>query len=397
MGRDSFPRDRSGDDQHYDDDSRYGSSYTGAYGSDTGYQTSYETGYETGYQSAEYETGYETGYHDGSGSYTGSAESRALIAAQDESARLPALAGEESAPMIIPGSGVAMGNPFIKRRERPLTLRLAMLTLTAFLVVTGLFAVTPLGSSANANLSSFQALSGSVLFRQGVSYHWYVAAAGDTVESIAAAQHVEVGGIYQLNGLYAGQEITIGKAYKIPDDPFYGKNYRPPQLYATGAGKTVFGDSPWTSIAGDPLPEAPCAPNGNGNPMGYQLVSGNWHSYWVRGFTWYHNGVDIAAPAGNPIRAAQAGQVIWSGWDFYGLGYSIKINHCNHVSTVYGHMEQLLVKAGDFVQPGQVIGLEGSTGFSTGPHLHFMVEWDNAPVDPMQYYNYSICKVTGTC
>lgn len=383
MGRDSFPRDMS-DQGRYDgdDDSRYGSSYTGAYGP--------ETGYETGYQ-PEYNN--DTGYHDG---YTGG-ESRALMAAPDASTRLPATTGDQTSPMIIRGSGVSMGNLFIKRRERPLTLRLAILTLTAFLVVSGLFAVTPLGSSANANLSSFQALSGSVLFNHGVSYHWYVAKAGDTVESIAASQHVEIGGIYELNGLDIGQEIKAGNAYKIPDDPFYGKNYQPPQLYATGAGKTVFGDSPWTSIAGDPLPEAPCAPNGNGSPIGYDLQSPNWHSAWVRGFTWYHNGVDIAANAGNPIRAAQAGEVIWSGWDFYGLGYSIKINNCNHVSTVYGHMEQLLAKAGDMVQPGQIIGLEGSTGFSTGPHLHFMVEWNNVPVDPMQYYGYSICKVTGNC
>jgi LysM repeat protein len=392
MVRGNFPRDGSGGDQPYDgdDDRLDNSSYTDAYGQDTGY--------ETGYQ-PEYDTGYATGYHDGAGSYEPSDDdySRSLIAAEDESARLPTVADNQAAPMIIPGSGVSMGNPFIKRRERPLTLRLAILTLTAFLVVTGLFAVSPLGTSASANLSSFQALSGSVLFNQGVSYHWYVAVAGDSVESIAAAQHVQVGGIYELNGLYAGQEITVGKAYKIPDDPFYGKDFRPKQLYATGAGKTVFGDSPWTSIAGDPLPEAPCAPNGNGNPSGYQLVSPNWHSNWVRGFSWYHNGVDIAANAGNPIRAAQAGEVIWAGWDFYGLGNSIKINNCNHISTVYGHMEQLLVKAGDFVQPGQIIGLEGSTGFSTGPHLHFMVEWDNTPVDPMQYFNYSICRITDYC
>ena len=388
MGRDGFPRDMSDDDQRYDgnDDSRYGSFYTGAYGQDTGYETGYQPEYATGYGNA-------TGYHDG----YDAGNSRALMATPDESARLPALAGDEAPPTIIRGSGVSMGSPFIKRRERPLTLRLALLTLTAFLVVTGLFAVTPLGSSANANLSSFQALSGSVLVNQGVSYHWYVAQAGDSIESIAAAQHVEIGGIYELNNLYIGQEMTVGKAYKIPDDPFYGKNYQPKQLYSTGAGKTVFGDSPWTSIAGDPLPEAPCAPNGNGTPAGYQLVSPNWHSGWVRGFTYYHNGVDIAANAGNPIRAAQAGEVIWSGWDFYGLGYSIKINHCNHIATIYGHMEQLLAKAGDFVQPGQIIGLEGSTGFSTGPHLHFMVEWNNVPVDPMSYYDLSICKVTGNC
>jgi murein DD-endopeptidase MepM/ murein hydrolase activator NlpD len=104
--------------------------------------------------------------------------------------------------------------------------------------------------------------------------------------------------------------------------------------------------------------------------------------------------VDIAAAEGNPIHAAQSGQVIWAGWDVGGLGWSVKINHCDHISTVYGHMDKLLVKAGDNVQQGDPIGLEGSTGWSTGPHLHYMVEVDNQPVDPMAYYNYNTNSVT---
>ncbi len=102
----------------------------------------------------------------------------------------------------------------------------------------------------------------------------------------------------------------------------------------------------------------------------------------------------IAAAKGNPIHAAQAGQVIWAGWDVGGLGRSVKINHCNHVSTVYGHMDKLVVKAGDLVLQGDPVGLEGSTGWSTGPHLHFMVEVDNVPVDPMSYYNYNTNTIT---
>ena len=90
--------------------------------------------------------------------------------------------------------------------------------------------------------------------------------------------------------------------------------------------------------------------------------------------------------AGNPIKAAQAGEVIWAGWDVGGLGYSVKINNCYGISTVYGHMESLLVKTGAEVQQGEQIGLEGSTGWSTGPHLHFMVEVNNNPVDPSPYY-----------
>lgn len=301
------------------------------------------------------------------------------------------------APTIIPGTGKVLATLYIPRRERSLTARLTVVTLSVCILVTGLFSVTSLGASADSGLSSFQALSGAVLWHNQVSYHWYVAQPGDTIESIAAKEHVQIGGIYQLNKMYAGQDVKLGVEYKIPDDPFYGKNYRPPSLVQTGNGTTVYGSSPWNSIAGNPMPEQPCAPDGQGNPLGYKLVSPNPGAHWVRGFTGTHNGDDIAALFGNPIRAAQDGQVIWAGWDFYGLGYSIKINNCGHIATMYGHMSQLLVKAKQNVHAGDVIGLEGSTGNSTGPHLHFMVEWNNEPVDPMPYFAYSVCRITATC
>jgi murein DD-endopeptidase MepM/ murein hydrolase activator NlpD len=137
-------------------------------------------------------------------------------------------------------------------------------------------------------------------------------------------------------------------------------------------------------------------------------VAPNPNSYWVRGFRWYHDGVDISTtfspPPGpvpistgsNPIHAAQAGEVIWAGWDVGGLGYSVKLNNCYGIATVYGHMEALNVKAGDYVEAGQTVGLEGSTGWSTGPHLHFMVEVNNVPQDPAAYYGYNCNAVTGS-
>ncbi|HZC76119.1 MAG TPA: M23 family metallopeptidase, partial [Ktedonobacterales bacterium] len=162
----------------------------------------------------------------------------------------------------------------------------------------------------------------------------------------------------------------------------------------SGNGSTTYGDSPWTSMAGTPPADATCGPNGNGDPAGYHLGGADKGSYWVRGFTWFHNGVDISAPEGNPITAAQAGQVIWAGWDVGGLGWSVKINHCNGVSTVYGHMDKLLVQLRQLVDVGDQIGLEGSTGWSTGPHLHYMVEWNNNPVDPLAYYGWNTYTIT---
>jgi murein DD-endopeptidase MepM/ murein hydrolase activator NlpD len=88
-----------------------------------------------------------------------------------------------------------------------------------------------------------------------------------------------------------------------------------------------------------------------------------------------HNGLDLAAPAGNNIYAAGSGTVIWSGWRTDGLGYCVFIEHGNGLTTVYGHMiRQPRVYVGQHVSRGQLIGNVGSTGRSTGPHVHFMVK-----------------------
>lgn len=98
-----------------------------------------------------------------------------------------------------------------------------------------------------------------------------------------------------------------------------------------------------------------------------------------------HSGIDLAAPYGTPIMAADSGQVIWTGWDWSGLGWAVKINHGHYIATIYGHMARYIVQVGQNVTRGQVIGYEGSTGASTGPHVHFMVLVNNIWVDPQLY------------
>ena len=334
---------------------------------------------------------------DGDGFPAGSTGTNGALLPYDEPG-VPALAnGQGTGPVLIPGSGVSMGNPFIKRRERPLTMRLAIVTLMACILITGLLAVTPLTNATTGGGNAFQVLSGAVVYQNQPSYFWYTATTGDSVQTIATKFHVQIGGIFELNNMLSGQEVAIGKAYKIPSDPNYGADYRPPTYVPPSNGSTVFGDSPWTSIAGSKgEPEALCNPNtGDGTPLGWRLVAPNPDSFWVRGFSWFHDGVDLSTTAGNPIHAAQAGEVIWAGWDVGGLGYSIKINNCWGISTVYGHMESLIAKVGQSVEAGQTIGLEGSTGWSTGPHLHFMVEVNNVAVDPSAYYGYNCAAITG--
>lgn len=99
-----------------------------------------------------------------------------------------------------------------------------------------------------------------------------------------------------------------------------------------------------------------------------------------------HTGVDIAAPTGSPIYAADGGTVIFSGWES-GYGYLVKIDHKNGYVTYYGHASKLLVKVGDKVYKGQKIALVGSTGNTTGPHLHFEVRKNGVPVNPLPYLN----------
>lgn len=98
-----------------------------------------------------------------------------------------------------------------------------------------------------------------------------------------------------------------------------------------------------------------------------------------------HSGIDLAAPYGTPITAADSGEVIWVGWDWSGLGWAVKISHGNLIATIYGHMARYVVKVGQYVTKGQTIGYEGSTGASTGPHVHFMVLVNNTWVNPQNY------------
>jgi murein DD-endopeptidase MepM/ murein hydrolase activator NlpD len=105
----------------------------------------------------------------------------------------------------------------------------------------------------------------------------------------------------------------------------------------------------------------------------------------------FHTGFDIAAPRDTPIGAAADGVVVLatsslnSNGQYVGYGNYVLINHGNGFYTLYGHMDQLLVSTGQVVHRGQVIGLLGSTGWSTGPHVHFEIRVNGKPVDPAPY------------
>jgi murein DD-endopeptidase MepM/ murein hydrolase activator NlpD len=97
-----------------------------------------------------------------------------------------------------------------------------------------------------------------------------------------------------------------------------------------------------------------------------------------------HEGIDIGAPTGTPIWAAAGGTVFYAGWEG-GYGNLTVIDHGNGLATAYGHQSRIVVATGQTVTRGQVIGYVGSTGHSTGPHLHFEVRVNGTPVDPLGY------------
>lgn len=97
-----------------------------------------------------------------------------------------------------------------------------------------------------------------------------------------------------------------------------------------------------------------------------------------------HTGLDIAAKYGTPITAADAGEVIFSGW-WNGYGKAVVIDHGKNITTVYAHMSRIYKNVGAIVAKGQVVGLVGSTGYSTGPHLHFEVRKNGKPQNPIKY------------
>lgn len=107
--------------------------------------------------------------------------------------------------------------------------------------------------------------------------------------------------------------------------------------------------------------------------------------YISQGYWWGHRGIDIANAVGTPIAAADGGYVTFAGWSPVGYGYMVTIDHGNGFVTLYAHLSQWYVVPGQAVARGQIIGAMGSTGRSTGPHLHFEIRYGGDLLNPRIY------------
>jgi len=146
-------------------------------------------------------------------------------------------------------------------------------------------------------------------------------------------------------------------------------------------GRTVSPELPSLGTGSEFLPSVPGQMNGLIWPTKGVLTSGyGWR--WGR----MHRGIDIAGPIGTPIIAAADGRVTYAGWNSGGYGYLVEIQHPDGSLTLYAHNNRILVQVGQEVEQGQQIAEMGSTGYSTGPHLHFEVHpTGKGAVNPMAF------------
>lgn len=127
---------------------------------------------------------------------------------------------------------------------------------------------------------------------------------------------------------------------------------------------------------------------GSGNlclPLKASITSPfGWRRHPIFGIRKFHTGVDLAGANHSPIKAADSGNVLYSGW-YGGYGKVVIVSHGNRLATLYAHLSKVNASAGQNITKGDIIGYEGSTGFSTGPHLHFEVRVDGKPNNPLNY------------
>lgn len=185
---------------------------------------------------------------------------------------------------------------------------------------------------------------------------------------MAKAQYIKNGSVKEIEDIKLKSKITYYKT-KVSTDELKGLEYYTSSIVNGHDGKTSMN---FIIKEKDSKNKPPILSRGT--------VSSSFGERWGR----MHNGIDIAAPLGTPIHCVSPGKVIYSGWED-GYGNVIKIDNDNNMVTIYGHCSKLIVKKGSHVNKGDKIGEVGSTGRSTGPHVHFEVRKNGIPQNPEPY------------
>lgn len=207
--------------------------------------------------------------------------------------------------------------------------------------------------------------------------NWVTADVADNLSSTTRLAKADSSGVDEVS---VSPPSTIDNSQRLlAAAPLNPDIYRP--LPSIPSGETVVPGMPMLPGAGEFLPQAPAESNGYVWPTRGTFTSGyGWR--WGR----MHRGIDIAGPVGTPIVAAASGVVVRSGWNSGGYGNVVDIRHRDGSMTRYAHNSRLLVREGQQVNQGQSIAQMGSTGYSTGPHLHFEIHLPgNGTVNPIAY------------
>lgn len=124
----------------------------------------------------------------------------------------------------------------------------------------------------------------------------------------------------------------------------------------------------------------------SGSPLRHAAISSRFGSRWhpLLGGARFHAGLDMAAPTGSPVYATSPGAVLTAGW-CGGYGLCVTVDHGKGYVTLYGHLSAVMVQENQVIPAGQAIGRVGSTGRSTGPHLHYEIRKDGQPLDPLRH------------
>lgn len=200
----------------------------------------------------------------------------------------------------------------------------------------------------------------------------HVVGVDETLQSIAEQYRVDPAAIARATPLEDPSRIEIGQELVIPGTAAMLLHAR---SLAKAGYETFPPDKPGIEGVGSPVMSAPSS-------SGYVWpVSGDFSSGY--GWRWgrAHRGIDIAGPVGSPIGAVKDGTVVYADWDG-GFGNKVDIEHADGTMTRYAHGDRIFVTKGQRVEQGQVIMSRGSTGLSTGPHLHFELWVDGEPVNP---------------